>query len=227
MKLRGSTYGFRRWIECWRIGTFSSSVAWPVIRQITSTVRAVLGGDPAVDPVGERLVVDEVGVEPGDRQVGLGQDHLGVVDQRAPERPAAVHLLQASPGRSGCSARNSSTALPEAVPAGQRVPALHPAEDPGDRAEVVDARSTCPAGRPGADLELGDLLDRRGLREVGRGTRASRRPGPGSGGAAGRRAGRGPPTRRGRAGRRRRGSWSGARRGGPARGAARRSPGWP
>ena len=55
----------------------------------------------------------------------------------------------------------------ESVPARQRMPALHPAKDQGNGAEVVDLGRPAPPARPGADLELRDLLDRRGLREIG------------------------------------------------------------
>ena len=55
----------------------------------------------------------------------------------------------------------------EAVPARQGVPALHPAKDPGDaRSSSMPAEAARRRG-PGADLEPRDLLDRRGLLEVG------------------------------------------------------------
>ena len=55
---------------------------------------AILIGDPIVDPRPQGRVLDQVGVEPRNRHVGLGQDHLHVVDHRGPERPVVVHLLE-------------------------------------------------------------------------------------------------------------------------------------
>ena len=107
----------------------------------------VLGRDAAVDSRRNLLVVDEVGVQPRDGQVGLRQDHLGVVDQRPPERPAGVHVAEhRQPVRLGCQELGHRAA--QAVPAGERVPALHPTEHPRDRPQFLDAaapRSVAPA----------------------------------------------------------------------------------
>ena len=54
----------------------------------------------------------------------------------------------------------------EAVPARQHQPALAPAEHPGNRAQVLDARRRGARRRPAADVELGDLGDRRRRAEV-------------------------------------------------------------
>ena len=63
----------------------------------------------------------------------------------------------------------------EAVPAGQHQAALAPAEHPRNRAQVLDARRRRARRRPAADVELGDLGDRRGRAEIGSRTPAFRR----------------------------------------------------
>ena len=50
--------------------------------------------DLVVDRVAHRFVGDQTGVETGDAHVGLGQGHLGVVDDDPEERPFLVHRLQ-------------------------------------------------------------------------------------------------------------------------------------
>ena len=139
MKLRASTYGFRRWIDRCRIGTFSSRVSWPVIRQMQSTVRRYSPCDPVEDPRRQRLVLDQIGVEAGDRQVGLGQDHLDVIDQRC-QKGQRRYISCRWPSSPPCSTQVFGDGAAQAVPAGQRMPALHPAEDQGDGAEVLDPR---------------------------------------------------------------------------------------
>ena len=54
----------------------------------------------------------------------------------------------------------------QAEPAGQAVPALRPAEHPGDRPQVLDAVAGLPLRGPRADAQVRDQVDRRGLVEV-------------------------------------------------------------
>jgi hypothetical protein len=54
----------------------------------------------------------------------------------------------------------------EAVPAGQGEAALAPAETPGNGAQVFDLLRGLARGRARADVEFGDLADRRGAEEV-------------------------------------------------------------
>ena len=63
----------------------------------------------------------------------------------------------------------------EAVPARQHQPALAPAEHPGNRAQVLDPGRCRARGRPAADVEAGDLRDRRRRAEIVDECRASRR----------------------------------------------------
>ena len=74
--------------------------------------------------------------------------------------------------RSSAQARPASSREPrldrraEAVPARQHQPALPPAEHPRNRAQVLDARRRRARRRPAADVELGDLGDRRRGAEI-------------------------------------------------------------
>ena len=61
---------------------------------------------------------------------------------------------------------SASTARAEAVPAGQHQPALRPAEHPRDGAQVLDRLRRRARRRAAADVELGDLGDRRRGAEV-------------------------------------------------------------
>src|SRR5205823_10763084 len=54
----------------------------------------------------------------------------------------------------------------EAAPARQRDAALAPAEAPRDRPQVLDRAGGLARGRARADVQLGDLADRRGAEEV-------------------------------------------------------------
>ena len=54
----------------------------------------MLGGDGSVERVAKRFVGRKVGIQARDVHVGLGQNHLRVVDQRREEGPAPVHLLK-------------------------------------------------------------------------------------------------------------------------------------
>ena len=57
---------------------------------------------------------------------------------------------------------------PDAVPTGHDLTRLSPPEDPGDRAQAVDARRGVGAARgPRAHVHPAELLDRRGSGEVG------------------------------------------------------------
>ena len=68
---------------------------------------------------------------------------------------------------------------PDAVPAGQHQPALAPAEHPRDGAQILDARRRCARRGPAADVEVGDLGDRRRRRGSTRRSRRSRTRGRG------------------------------------------------
>ena len=54
----------------------------------------------------------------------------------------------------------------KSVPAGQQHAALRPAEHPGNGAQVLDPPGGLARSRTAADVELGDLGDRRGHAEV-------------------------------------------------------------
>jgi hypothetical protein len=111
-------------------------------------------GDEGVDVVG------------GDPQVGLGEGHLDVGDEVAEEVPLFVHLVE-----HGVQAGFAQGLQPRshAEPAGHDLPGLGPAEDPRDGAQSVerDARAGA-AGGPRAQVQVGELVDRRGGEEVRR-----------------------------------------------------------
>ncbi len=106
-----------------------------------------------------------VDVAAGDGQVGLDQGHRHVAEQRAEERPLAVHLREhvAQPLLAG---RREPGA--HAVPAGHHLAALGPAEDPRDRAEPLDAAAGVrPPRRARADVQVGEQVHRGRGEEVG------------------------------------------------------------
>ena len=120
--------------------------------------------------LGELLVLDQFHVARGDAQVALGQHHVQVGQQRAEERPGAVHLLQQRQALAPARCRGAEPGLDgaaEAGPARQRHAALAPAEKPQGMARRSSMRRFGLArGRARADVQLGDLADRRGLEEV-------------------------------------------------------------
>src|SRR6478752_1236736 len=92
-----------------------------------------------------------------DVEVGLGQRHLDIGQERPEERPGPVHLGQGLPPP--VLAGGGQTAA-DAVPAGQDEPRLRPTEDPRDGAQVVEAPgATGTLRRSGADVELAQLVD--------------------------------------------------------------------
>ncbi len=116
--------------------------------------------------------VPQVGVDQrldvvlGDPQVGLGQRHRHVGQEGAEEVPPVVHLVEdvAEPGLA-----DGGEPVTDAVPAGHDLPGLRPAEHPRDRAQAGEAGAAVrPPRRPGADVEVGQQLDRCRLDEVRR-----------------------------------------------------------
>src|SRR6185437_4411285 len=150
------------------------------------------GGEDAVAQGG---VGDEVGVEAGDGEVGFGDAHLDVADDVDEEWEAAGHGLEE--GEVGGFLRGSRSevrgsrftrldevleGVADAEVGGHDVTGLHPAEDPGDGAEVLHAalalgRSITTGARVGAacgaraDARVFEFGDGRGLLEVGEGFR--------------------------------------------------------
>jgi len=109
---------------------------------------AVLGLNGAEDAAGEIGIGDQVGVEAGDVHVGLGQDHLRVVDEGVEKGPGGIHPFQGfEMGGIGADGRRQGGA--QTVPTGERVAGLHPGKDPGDGAELLDGGGGAPLGRAG------------------------------------------------------------------------------
>ena len=113
---------------------------------------------------GPLAVRGESGVARGDRESGLGHDHLDVIEERAEdgvgsgaalERFAAAFLF------------GGAEALEHAVPTGQHEAALGPGEDPGDGAQIGDATLGAARGRARAEVHALDDVDRCGVAEVG------------------------------------------------------------
>ena len=146
-------------------GLSASGSAEPVMRACQRRASVVLALDHPEDLVAQLGVDHErLGVATPDREVGLGQHHAHVVEHRPEERPAGVHRPQRRRRRSSPAA-NDSNAEPDAVPARQDEPALGPAEHPRDRPQVLDPVGLLARRRPAADVERGDLADRRDLPE--------------------------------------------------------------
>src|SRR5262249_36434882 len=90
-----------------------------------------------------------------DAHVRLGQDHLGVVEDRGEERPGAVETRDLA--QTGLTMRRAVRLerRAQAIPARQVDAGLRPGERPGDRPQRIDrrwltaARARTPAcGRP-------------------------------------------------------------------------------
>ena len=137
--------------------------------------------DRGEDALAQPRVGHQLGVARGQRQVALGQHHVHVRQQGAEERPLPVHLLQQGQalraGRcSDCRSRNSCTAVPKPYQPGKvrrhwpQLKLQGMARRSSMRCDGLARR------RPRADVEFGDLADRRGAEEVIGEARASRRP---------------------------------------------------
>ena len=102
----------------------------------------------------------------GDVEVGLGQRHLDVGDERAEEVPVGVHVGQRG-FQAGLARRLQPGSDPE--PAGHDLTGLGPAEDPRDGPQAADPTTGVrPPGRARADVERAQLLHRGRGHEVGR-----------------------------------------------------------
>ena len=117
----------------------------------------------------------ELGVSRRDGEIGLREHHrpCSTASLRKNGQRACMSASSAMPSRRG-RASHASTAMPKPYQPGQHQPALAPAEHPRDRAQVLDPRRRRARRRPAADLELGDLGDRRRRAEVVDETPASR-----------------------------------------------------
>ena len=124
----------------------SSSSDSPVI---ASTSRDASGRTPARS--GRRSARSSAGtsvshVPPGDAQVGLGQHHLHVGEERPEEVPVLVHLVQ-HVGQAGLAGGGQAGA--DAEPAGHDLPGLGPAEHPRDGPQAAQAGVGVRAASPG------------------------------------------------------------------------------
>ena len=102
---------------------------------------------------------------PHDARIGLGKGQLGVVDQGAEERPAAIHFGPGTASRRGAAVGQAAA---QAVEAGDQVPALRPGKRVGNGAKLIERRPLVAAAGPRADGQRLDGLDRRGAVEIGR-----------------------------------------------------------
>ena len=121
-----------------------------------------LGLDEIEDARADALVFHQRGIQRGDAHVRLGQALLRVVDHGLEERPAVIHLgQQVAAARFGM-ADDLVQRAPQAIPAWQHEAALHPREDPGDRAQVRHGARGLAVGWARAELQPADLGNRRG-----------------------------------------------------------------
>ena len=148
---------------CWSTGLASRSSSLAGDAQDLADGELVLGLDGVEDVL--ELVGDEgVDVVAGDPQVGLGERHLDVGEEVAEEVPLLVHLVE-----DGVQAglAQGLEAGADAEPAGHDLPGLGPAEDPRDGAQAVEAGAGVgAAGGPGAEVQVGELVDGGGGEEV-------------------------------------------------------------
>ena len=133
-------------------------------------VRVELLFEQGVDAVAEGFVFDECGVEASDAEVGFGERELDVANHVDEEREAAHHLAEKLEAV-GRVVRELLECVADAEVGGYDVARLHPAEDPGDGAEVGERALAGGAfvaalGGAGADARVFELGDRRGLFEV-------------------------------------------------------------
>ncbi|SOT40155.1 hypothetical protein F01_260221 [Burkholderia cenocepacia] len=131
--------------------------------------------DPFEHVLAQLAVGHELRITRRDREIGLREHHVHVRQQVREERPGLVHLLQQRDAlrafggvRRAVEIRAHRAA--EAVPAGQQQPALAPREAPRNRAQILDLALLrvlqLARRRPAADVQLGDLGDRRRREEV-------------------------------------------------------------
>ena len=131
-----------------------------------------LGADRRKDALAQAFVFDQFDIARRQAQIALGQHHVDVGQQGAEERPLLVHALQQGQPLRAFSALAEKGFHPQshAIPAGQRDPALAPRKAPGDGAQVFDRAGGFAVfgayGRSRADVQLGNLADRRGGEEV-------------------------------------------------------------
>ena len=127
----------------------------------------VFGRDAREHRLAHRGVGNEFRVTRCHRQVGLGQHHRHVGKHAAEERPLRVHLAQQrepfglAVGATWLRFEPGRDRGTESVPARQHEAALAPAEHPGNRPQVLDARRTRARRGTAADVEFRDLGDRR------------------------------------------------------------------
>ena len=78
----------------------------------------------------------EIGVKAGDGEVGLGHGDFNAADEAREKREAAHHFAEEF-GVCRGAAGEAIEGVADSEPGGNGVAALHPAEDPGDGAEIV------------------------------------------------------------------------------------------
>src|SRR5215468_10425547 len=119
------------------------------------------------DAPAEILVERVRGVLTGDFKIGLGQRHLDVRDRAVKERPFPIHLAQQPQILAWTRIDEIVERGSDRQPSGQKMAALRPAENPWDRAQIVQTL------RPGLALrgtrpnaqEL-QFFDRSSLNEI-------------------------------------------------------------
>jgi hypothetical protein len=90
-----------------------------------------LGIDAGKDGVGEGAIADQGGVAGGDGDVDLGEHHGEVAEERAEERPAAMHAAHELEAGFVLLPQIGVDGGAEAVPAGKQRPALRPPNTQG------------------------------------------------------------------------------------------------
>ena len=77
---------------------------------------------------------------PGDGEIGLRQDHVDIRQQRAKERPFAVHAPQQIEPLGAILRDKFRDRRPKPIPAGQRQTRLPPGEAPGNGPQILHFR---------------------------------------------------------------------------------------
>src|SRR6266513_2388669 len=128
---------------------------------------AILLLDEWKDGLAHAGVGHEAGVLPGDVEVDVRERLLRLVHDQSEQGRVLEHALQERFAAGTADLEEGAESAADSVPPGHDVAILGPSKDPGDRPQVRERSGPEPPGRPRANVQEGDLLERaRGL-EVG------------------------------------------------------------
>lgn len=126
------------------------------------------GFEGCEDAGSQGLVFDERSIEAGYAEVGFGEGHFYVADDVDEEGKVAHHGLEEGEAI-GCGLDEVVESVAYAEPCGNKLAGLHPAEDPGDGAEVGHGFFAAALGGARADAGVFEFGYGSGLLEVSEG----------------------------------------------------------